>query len=173
MITIAVIAVVVVAAVFVFLATRPVVPTRSAFLADIPAIVTKLGTLHDGSFAVFMFASCHSPGTDAINLQYSVKRGAVGLDWVLLGDANIADRDKVAAFASQLGHAMSEETMNKVHYLRAEGRDLDTLGVRIIVELKNVAQRKTRIDYRGLRLATKDLTIRCSQPLAGVGPSFP
>ena len=30
---------------------------------------------------------------------------------------------------------MSEETMNKVHYLRAEGRDLDTLGSRIIVEL--------------------------------------
>ena len=82
-----------------------------------------------------MFASCHSPGTDAINLQYSVKRGAVGLDWVLLGDTNIADRDPVAAFASQLGHAMSEETMNKVHYLRAEGRDLDTLGARIIVEL--------------------------------------
>lgn len=138
MIAIAVIAVVVVAVVFVFLAARPVVPTRSATVADIPDVMAKLATLHDGAFAVFMFDSPQSPGADAVNLQYSVERGAVGLDWVLLGDTNIADRDKIATFASQFGHPMSEKTMNNVHYLRAEGRDLDTLGRRIIIELYGI-----------------------------------
>src|SRR5713226_7429977 len=127
-----VIVIALIAAVVVFLVTRPVVPTRSATVADIPAIVTKLATLKDGSFAVFMFDSPLSRGGDAVNLQYSVEHGAVGLDWVLLGQTNIADKEKVSAFASQLGHPMTERAMNDVHYLRTEGRDLDKVGNSII-----------------------------------------
>jgi hypothetical protein len=140
---IVVIAAVVVAAVVVFLATRPVVPTRSATAADIPAIVAKLATLKDGSFAVFMFHSPLSSGGDAVNLQYSVEHGAVGLDWVLLGQTNIADKEKVSAFASQLGHPMTERVMNDVHYLRTEGRDLDKVGTSIIVELYGIPHSAT------------------------------
>lgn len=143
MTTIIVIAVALVAAVAIFLATRRVVPTRSATVADIPGIIAKLATLKDGSFAVFMFDSPNSPGGDAVNLQYSVEGGSVGLDWVLLGNTNIADREKVAAFASKLSHPMSEKTMNKVHYLRAEGSGLDALGTRIIVELYGISPRAT------------------------------
>src|SRR5205823_14876734 len=75
---------------------------------------------------------------DAVNLQYSVEHGTVGLDWVLLGSTNIADKEKVAAFAAQLGHPFSERVMNKVHYFRAEGGGLDRLGTSIIVELYGV-----------------------------------
>src|SRR5215472_13847911 len=113
-------------------------PTRSATVGDIPAIVAKLASLKDGSFAVFMFDSPLSPGSDAVNLQYSVEHGAVGLDWVLLGQTNIADKEKVAAFAAQLGHSMTEREMNNVHYLRVEGRDLDKLGTSIIVEFYGI-----------------------------------
>jgi hypothetical protein len=81
-----------------------------------------------------MFESPLSPGGDAVNLQYSVEQGAVGLDWVLLGKTNIADKEKVSAFASQQGHPMTERVMNHVHYLRTEGRDLDKLGVSVIVD---------------------------------------
>lgn len=110
-------------------------PANSAIVADVPSIVAKLATLKDGSFVVFMFDSPASSGGDAVNLQYSVERGAVGLDWVLLGQTNIADKEKVAAFTSRLGHPMTEHAMNGVHYLRTEGRDLDSLGASIIVEL--------------------------------------
>jgi len=130
-----VIAVVVIVAAFVFLTTRPVHPTRAATVADIPGIVAKLATLKDGSFAVFMFNSPLSSGGDAVNLQYSVEHGAVGLDWVLLGQTNIADKEKIAAFAAQLGHTMTERVMNNVHYLRTEGPALDRLGTSIVVEL--------------------------------------
>jgi len=122
----------------VFLIRSRIVPTRSATVADIPPILAKLATLKDGSFAVFMFESPLSPGGDAVNLQYSIERGTVGLDWVLLGSTNIADKEKVATFAAQLGHPLSERVMNKVHYLRTEGRGLDQLGTSITVELYGV-----------------------------------
>jgi hypothetical protein len=122
----------------VFLIRSRTVPTRAASLGDIPPILAKLATLKDGSFAVFMFDSPLSRGGDAVNLQYSVEHGAVGLDWVLLGQTNIADKEKVAAFAAQLGHTMTEREMNNVRYLRVEGRELDKLGTSIIVELYGI-----------------------------------
>jgi hypothetical protein len=121
-----------------FLIRSRIAPARSATVADIPPIFSKLATLKDGSFAVFMFDSPLSRGGDAVNLQYSVEHGTVGLDWVLLGSTNIADKEKVAAFAAQLGHPLSERVMNKVHYLRAEGSGIDQLGTNIIVELYGV-----------------------------------
>ena len=68
-------------------------PTKSASVDEIRAIVSQLATLKDGSFAVFMFDSPLSPGGDAVNLRYSVEQAAVGLDWVLLGQTNIADNE--------------------------------------------------------------------------------
>ena len=59
---------------------RGVSPTKSASVDEIPAIVSQLATLKDGSFAVFMFDSPLSPGGDTVNLLYSVEQGAVGLD---------------------------------------------------------------------------------------------
>lgn|SRR5678815_3519479 len=122
----------------VWLICTRIVPTRSATVADIPGILAKLATLKDGSFAVFMFDSAPSHGEDAVNLQYSVERGTVGLDWVLLGKTNIADKEKIAAFASKLGYSLTEQEMNKVRYLRTEGRNLDKLGTGIIVELYRI-----------------------------------
>jgi hypothetical protein len=122
----------------VFLVRSRIAPTRSATVADIPAILAKLGTLKDGSFAVFMFNSPLSRGGDAVNLHYSVEHGTLGLDWVLLGEANIADKEKVSAFAAELGHPMTEREMNKVRYLRTEGQALDRLGTSIIIEFYGI-----------------------------------
>jgi hypothetical protein len=122
----------------VFLIRSRIVSTRSVTVADIPPIVAKLATSKDGSFAVLMFDSPLSRGGDALNLQYSVEHRAVGLDWVLLGQTNIADKEKVAAFAAQFGHTMTEREMNNVHYLRVEGAGLDKLGTSIIAELYGI-----------------------------------
>ena len=135
LITVVVVAVI---AALVLLIRSRIVPTRLATVADIPAIVAKLATLKDGSFAVFMFASPLSPGSEAVNLQYSVERGTVGLDWVLLSPTNIADKDRLAAFAAELGHPMTERVMNNVRYLRTEGSGLDGLGTSIIAEFYGV-----------------------------------
>jgi hypothetical protein len=137
-IAIAFIVAVIIIAAIVFLRTRPVHPTLAATVADIPAIVAKLATCKDGSFAVFMFDSPRTRSGDAVNLQYSVEHGAVGLDWVLLGNTNIADKEEVSAFAAKLGRPMTEHEMNKVRYLRVEGGDLDKLGTSIIVEFYGI-----------------------------------
>jgi hypothetical protein len=73
-----------------------------------------------------------------VNLQYSVEHGAVGLDWVLLGQTNIADKEKVSAFASQLGHPMTERVMNDVHYPRTDGSGFDRPGTSIISEFYGI-----------------------------------
>jgi hypothetical protein len=114
---------------------QPCNSTTIVTVADIPTILARLSTAKDGSFAAFMLGPPFSQQTDAINPQYSVEHGTVGLDWVLLSPANVADRDKVSAFAAELGHPMSERVMNKVNYLRTEGDALDRLGTSIIVEL--------------------------------------
>jgi hypothetical protein len=62
----------------VFLIRSRIAPTHSTTVADIPPIFTKLATLKDGSFAVFMFDSPLSRGGEAVNLQYSVEHGTVG-----------------------------------------------------------------------------------------------
>lgn len=103
-------------------------------------ILAKLATLRDGSFAVFMFTPPQSPGSEAVNLQYSVEHGTVGLDWVLRSPTNIADKDRLAAFAASLGHPMSQHEMNKVRYLRTEGTGIDRLGTSIVVEFYGVAR---------------------------------
>ena len=79
MITVAIALAVLVLAAVAFFVTRPVHPTLAASVADVPAIVAKLATCKDDSFAVFMFDSTFSPKGDAVNLHYSVKNGAVGL----------------------------------------------------------------------------------------------
>lgn len=112
--------------------------TSSATIEEIPAIVSHLARLKDGSFAVFMFKSPLSTDGDAVNLQYSVEQGAVGLDWVLLGKTNKADKEQISAFAARMGHPMTERVMNNVHYLRAEGGDLDMLGSNIISQFYGI-----------------------------------
>jgi hypothetical protein len=139
-IAIAIIVAVLIVAAIVFFATRPVHSTLAATVADIPTIIAKLAASKDGSFAVLMFDSPRSRGGDAVNLQYSVEHGAVGLDWVLLGITNIADKEDVSAFAARLGHPMAEHEMNNVRYLRIEGQDLDKLGASIIVEFYGISR---------------------------------
>jgi hypothetical protein len=89
-----VVATVLVIALPLFFRRSGVSPTKSVSVDEIAAIVSHLATLKDGSFAVFMFDSPLSPGGDAVNLQYSVEQGAVGLDWVLLGQTKLQTKKR-------------------------------------------------------------------------------
>ena len=85
----------------------------------------------DGHFAVFMFVPPGSTDGEAVNLQYSLERSAVGLDWVLIGSRNIGDQKKVREFASHLGYALEEHETNNVKYLRVTGGGISELGRRL------------------------------------------
>jgi len=107
--------------------------THSVVTGDIPEIVSQLQrSAKDAHFVVLMFVPPGSTDGEAINLQYSIEDGVIGLDWVLLDPRNIADKEKVSEFASKLGYRFEEHEENKVHYLRVTGGDISGLGISII-----------------------------------------
>jgi len=111
-------------------------------MADIPAIFEKLRAVgKDDSFAVFCFTPLgkESPG-EAINVQFSIERGRIGFDWVLLGPPNIRDRDKFFQLAQRLGYKVIEREMNNVKYLRVEeGGSLPALCEASIRDLYSIS----------------------------------
>src|SRR5262245_28711837 len=91
------------------------VPTYRVTASDIPQVISQLQRSgKDGHFAVLMFVPPGSSDGEPVNLQYSIERGAVGLDWVLISPRNIADQPKVSQLASKLGFLLDEHEMNGV-----------------------------------------------------------
>jgi hypothetical protein len=126
----------VVVVLFLFVKSR-IVPDVKVKTADISSIFEKLkATGKDANFAVFAFIP---PGKtsmdDAINIQFSIDKGKIGLDWVLIGAQNIQDRDKFAQFAGRLGYSVTSLEMNNVKYLRVEDGDLPKLCEAVISDL--------------------------------------
>jgi len=111
-------------------------------VADVPTIFEKLKTTgKDSSFAVFVFVPPGSTSErDAINIQFSIDQGKIGVDWVLLGQPNIRDQEKFTRFAKSLGYTVSEREMNNVQFFRIENGDLPTLCQGTISDLYAVPQ---------------------------------
>jgi len=109
---------------------------------QIPAVVAQLrASGKNGSFAVFRFAAAGEPLDEAhtAEMQYSIESGQLGLDWTLLATRNIADKERIAAFVRDHGHAVNERQMNGVDYLRVEDGDLVALGSLIAREVYGLA----------------------------------
>lgn len=109
-------------------------------LSDIPQVYEKLRAEgSDGSFAVFMFSDHGKLGEQGqVNLQLSIESGTVGLDWVLIGTANIRDEKRIADFLTARGSMPIRLEMNGVSYLRTEKGDLVQLCQHIIKGLYGV-----------------------------------
>jgi hypothetical protein len=109
-------------AVLVFAKKKVVAAEVKVKMADIPSIFEKLrATAKDGSFAVFIFTPPGKSSPDeAVNIQFSIEGGRAGLDWVLLGQPNIRDKEKFVQLGRKLGYRIVEREMNGVKYLRVE-----------------------------------------------------
>lgn len=106
-------------------------------LSETANVVGQLkATGRSSAFAVLMFAPPQShPGpAETINLQYSIEDESVGLDWVLMGQRNIADKDELTAFIQERGYTVKERELNEVSFLRVEDGDLTALGLSIATE---------------------------------------
>jgi hypothetical protein len=114
-----------------------IVPDVKVKTADIPLIYEKLkSTGKDANFAVFAFTPPEASSVDdAINIQFSIDKGKIGVDWVLIGGHNIQDKGKFAQFAGQLGYTVTALEMNHVKYLRVEDGDLPKLCEAVISNL--------------------------------------
>ena len=118
------------------LRNRVVAPKRVK-VSQIPEVVRQLQVGNvESSFVVFTFDPRGGvPNADtAVNLQYSVSQGRVGLDWALVASANIADKDDIAEFIEKNHHQAAEKETNGVRYLRVEGEGVAALGMQIVNE---------------------------------------
>jgi hypothetical protein len=130
----------------VLLVRSRIAPNYPVTARDIPKIISQLQrSAKDGHFAVLIFVPPGSADGEAVNLQYSIEAGVVGLDWVLLGPRNIADEAKVRDFALKLGHRLEVHEMNKVRYLRTTGSGISELGMKIMSDFYQVPT-DTKVD---------------------------
>jgi hypothetical protein len=132
-----------IAALFLFLRSRIVddIPIR---VSQIPAVVAQLkATGHDASFVVFLFSAPGSPSQDdgqRVNLQFSIEKNRLGLDWVLLSDRNKADEARIAQFMTEQGFAVNKLRENGVSFLRVEDGDIADLGMKIATQFYRLNQ---------------------------------
>ena len=107
------------------------------------AVIEQLShTGREAAWAVFMFRTAIpslETTDDWLNLQYSIEQGVVGLDWVLLGPRNIADKKAITNFIRRRKHKVEAREVNKVAYLRVEDGDINGLGLGIVLDFYGVA----------------------------------
>ena len=92
-----------------------------------------------------MFVPADSQDGNAVNLQYSIAGGVVGIDWVLIGPRNVADKMKVIDFALSLGYRLEERDENGCRFLRMIGSGISELGAGIIHDLYKI-DRNTKLE---------------------------
>ena len=83
----------------------------------------------EGSFAVFLCGENAEPpaARDALNVQFSIAEGALGIDWVLLAPVNRETQARFSDFFEAKGYEVSEKSQNDVDFLRVEGDHLAEL----------------------------------------------
>jgi len=99
-------------------------------IRDVPSILTALSfKKRDGNFAVFLFGANGAPpaAADALNVQFSVEGGEIGIDWVLLSPLNSDTQQRFRSFFEESGRTVGEREMNGVRYLRVEAGHLGQL----------------------------------------------
>ena len=91
-------------------------------LKDIPELVAKLNKQgENGSFWVVLIpGTSKSDGYDA-NLQFSVEDGSIGLDWVLIADRNVQDKESFVEISNKNDLEIQELAGNGVKYVRVVG----------------------------------------------------
>ena len=96
---------------------RSAMPTHAAITLNgiTPVYDSLKKTGQHGSFAALIPPSV---GDEAVNIQFSIEDGVIGLDWVLLSPINIRDRALFEELLTREGVEFAERSMNDVAYLR-------------------------------------------------------
>jgi len=106
-------------------------------VAELPQAVAALALSREES-AFIVFRLGRHPDSGGPDLQFSVERGRLGLDWVLLDPANVADEAKFRTFVLRRGHSIQERHENGVRTLRIEDGDLVQTGSGLLCEAYGV-----------------------------------
>lgn len=89
---------------------------------DFPALTSALqASGSSGAFWVVLIPGTARADGYTANLQYSIEDGVFGMDWVLIAERNIEDKERFLEYVRGAGASVQEKTGNGVRYLRATG----------------------------------------------------
>lgn len=119
-------------------------------LDTIPTILKEVADSgKQGAFATFAIEH----NDDSINIQFSYEDGRVGLDWVLLGEANIQDKNKFKEYLKSQHIKFKNKTLNNVSYLRVTEGDLAQICINVLVNLYGINKEDLfDVYYQGVNL---------------------
>jgi hypothetical protein len=109
-------------------------------LQDVPILERSLrSTGKDGSFFVLLVPGTAKNDGYAANLQFSIERNKVGLDWVLIAERNIEDEQKFMREVREDNSTLTKEMMNDVRYLRVtDSKNLIRLATSVLTDIYGV-----------------------------------
>jgi hypothetical protein len=108
-------------------------------IGQIPQVLAQV-TAADASvvFAVFCVTLPNGkPGTDDLNIQFSIENHRPGFDWVLIAPVNVRDQQRYIEFVRSLGYEPVPMEENNVNYLRVETGDLARLCRQVLTTMYN------------------------------------
>ncbi len=109
-------------------------PKSSVTMGELGELLAALDGEPDGTFIVLILSDQNKPDQEMMNIQYSIEKGVVGLDWVLISPGNMKRADKFRRLIRSLGLHIEEREMNGVSYLRVEDTNLEVLGKQVLQE---------------------------------------
>ena len=113
-------------------------------LNSIPTIYSEIeNTGTSGAFAVFIIPDRIGNTSIALNIQFSYEDSEVGLDWVLIGESNIRDREVIEDYLKIRSISFVEKYENDVRYLRVTDGDLVLLCQGIMKDIYKVRREET------------------------------
>ena len=105
--------------------------------SELVAAIQKTG--QNGAFWVVLVPkTAHNDGL-AANLQYSIEDGTLGLDWVLIAQRNLQDKEKFLQVIKAAGSHADLKEGNGVQYLRVvDNKNIVELGQVVLKQLYGV-----------------------------------
>ncbi len=118
-----------------------VVPSRPVKVSAVSQLFTRLQErAQEHAYIALVPPPEAGARQTTLNLQFSIARGRIGLDWIVTDGDSLEKEPEFAALARSLGHAVQEETVAGQRALRVEDGDLVALCRRVLREIAHVPE---------------------------------
>lgn len=111
----------------------------------------------EGACAIFRPRKARKNETDILNIQFSIKQGRIGLDWILQNPINISQQAVFLAAAKSLVYPVKSIEQDGIKTLRVEGEMSPLICRQLLANLYNLYGKKTiKLYLQGIQWARKE-----------------
>ncbi len=98
---------------------------------------------NNAAYAIFKPRRARKNETEILRLQFSIRKGQIGLDWVLLNPINIAQQEVFLAAAKSLAYQVIRLEDNGIESLRIEGDKSPLICRQLLANLYGIYGKQT------------------------------